>query len=85
MAQHPQHGRQEGQREDDRAQDDERPGDADGPDRRRFEQEEAGQADGHGHAAEGDGFAGSGHGTLHGVADRSAASQFLAETAHDEQ
>ena len=85
MAEQAEDGGQEGQREHDRAQDDQRPGDPDGPNGRRLEQQQAGQADGDGHAAECDGLAGGRHGAFDGVPDGSSAPQLLAESTDDEQ
>ena len=85
MPEDPQDGGQEGQPEDDRAEHDERAGDADRADRRSLEQEQPGQPDGDGDAAEGDRLAGRPDRALDRFTDRPAAAQFLAEPAHDEQ
>ena len=84
-AEHAQHGRQERQAEDDRAQHDQRAGDPDRRDGRRHEEQQAQQADSHGDAREGDGLAGGADRDLDCVADVPAAPQLLAETTDQEQ
>ena len=74
VAKKAEHRREECQGVDDRGQDDERARDADGPDRRRFEQEQPGQPDGDGDTAERDRLAGGGHRPFDRLAHGAAAS-----------
>ena len=84
-AEHAEHGRQEGQGEPDRAEHDQGPGDPDRADRRRLEQEQAGEPDRDRDAAEGHRLAGRRDGPRDGLAHRAAAAQLLAIAADDEQ
>ncbi len=81
----PEHGRQEGQGEDDRAEHDDRARDPDRADRRGHEQHQPGQPDGHRDAAERDGLARRPDRALDRLADGPPAAQLLAVAADDEQ
>ena len=82
---HAEERRQEGHREDDRGEDDDRPTEPDRTERARLEPEETGQADGHGDAGEDDRLAGGRDGDLDRRLGSSAFPKFLPKAARYEQ
>ena len=84
-SEHPEDGRQERQRIEHRAEDDERPADADRVEGGRLHEQEAGQADGDREPGERHGLAARRDGLLDRLADGPPAGELLAEAAHDEE